>query len=109
MANPANVSQRDTLTGEGAGTRALTTTPSAISSAPMVVKRTIRQRPEILSARPTPGLLWDSYRRRFWLATLLGLLAATVVSGALWWLIPAKYEVYAHVQISTQVPYLVFQ
>jgi capsular exopolysaccharide synthesis family protein len=106
----SNFSERkpgDPSQGEGAAaTRALTAAP-APGTAVTSWKRSPRIRPEILNARPTPANLMAAYRRRFWLATILGLLTTAGVVALLWFIVPAKYEAYAQLLVSQQPPVVI--
>ena len=56
-------------------------------------------RPELLSAAPDPMSLLRAFRRRWPLATGLGIVVAMTAMAAAWFLIPQKGEVYAYVQV----------
>ena len=59
----------------------------------------VGSRPEMLSAAPDPMSMLRAFRRRWPLATGLGILAALCAMAAAWFLIPQKGEVIAYVQV----------
>jgi capsular exopolysaccharide synthesis family protein len=56
-------------------------------------------RPEMLSAAPDPMSMLRAFRRRWPLATGLGILAALAAMAGAWYVIPQKGEVIAYVQV----------
>ena len=56
----------------------------------------------MLSAGPDPMSLLRAFKRRWPLATGLGILAALLAMAAAWYLIPQKGEVVAYVQVTAQ-------
>jgi hypothetical protein len=61
-------------------------------------------RPEILTAKANPAELLHALRRRWALATGLGLATGLSVAALLWYLMPVKYEVYALLRVQGKTP-----
>jgi capsular exopolysaccharide synthesis family protein len=57
-------------------------------------------RPEIIDAAPGPVSLWHSFRRRWLISSVLGLLLGSLLSALVYFLVPVRYESYALLRIA---------
>ena len=94
--------------GGAAGTRTLTAPIASPTGVTLPWKPSERSRPEILTKSPSAAGLWDSFRRRWILASVLGLGAAVLAVGLLWFFLPAKYEAVASIHVSSTTPSVAF-
>ncbi len=107
MANSADFPRSEPLEG-ASSTRALTAPPITSPGGVIPWKPTGRTRPEILTKGPTPGSLFSSFRRRWLLAFVLGLITAAIVVALVWVYLPAKYEASALLRVSSVSPFLIY-
>jgi len=66
--------------------------------------------PSALSAAPDPMSLLKALRRRLWLAVGLGVLAAAVVGGVAWFVVPeSEYTARAVLHVAAEPPQILFK
>ena len=105
MASAKDVSGNPSTGGDGSGVWALLPRDGAGMLTPAPISSGFRQRPEILSAKPTAAGMWHAMRRRMGLALGLGLLTGLLIAALVWLFVPVRYEATAIVRIaSTTTP-----
>jgi capsular exopolysaccharide synthesis family protein len=60
--------------------------------------------PAVVSGPPGADALWNAFRRRWFLATFLGLAAAAAAAAAAWVLVPGRYTAQTLLQINPRPP-----
>ncbi|MGD9719583.1 MAG: polysaccharide biosynthesis tyrosine autokinase [Pirellulales bacterium] len=99
--DPLSESQELTGSGNGSSSHALAKIDNQLHPVPAVGWGFgPPQRPEILSAKPNPAELMHAVRRRLPLTLGLGVAAAILAAGLVWFFLPVKYEAYALLRVA---------